>query len=651
MNYGPFRGLVELDLRDIVYAVVGCSLEDQDASNGAGKSTLVAALSHVLFGRPPRKPEDAWITDGEGDGHVAVTFDDGTRVTRQRTRGRSTKLTLDRPDGTKASGDLAEEELARLLSMGEKDFFLTAFTRQKKADAIVTMDPEPRWKVVSAWLGLDKADVAKKHLADKLAAVETARESKRGELAAHEEQMRRVAKEAIAPAEFGYDPVDHPAEATNVLEVHVRCAEDELLTATARAEQALARIRAAAEHAQHAKKAARLDEVVREGKALAPVEATLPVLEEQMASAEAAEREQRRLHDRAHDTWQSKVRLARGDFDGKCPLLEGLDCPAKTRINSARAEHEAERLRAETDLDNCTAAHSSAKAALSKARQERDGAKVAKTRLEALRAERDRLKESRAYIDAHGPPDPNVAQGNEARAANEDLAYRRSERDRMVASLDRFRTAERAVERLRKEVEGLDAAAETARLAASILDQARRSVAETGVSQIVGTANNALAEAGADIRVEARWEREADGLADACGSCGAAMPKSQRVKACASCGADRGQKSVRRLDFVLTPRSGGLEDLAGFVIQLAAWAYIREVRQLDWSTAVLDEVGAGLDAVNRRVLGTHLVRMLGSKIGARQAFVVSHHAATLDALPARIIVKRGPGGSSLEVRG
>jgi hypothetical protein len=41
--------------------------------------------------------------------------------------------------------------------------------------------------------------------------------------------------------------------------------------------------------------------------------------------------------------------------------------------------------------------------------------------------------------------------------------------------------------------------------------------------------------------------------------------------------------------------------------------------------------------------------MLRGRHGYSQAFVIAHHRGVLDAMPARIIVRAGPTGSTLEV--
>lgn len=64
---------------------------------------------------------------------------------------------------------------------------------------------------------------------------------------------------------------------------------------------------------------------------------------------------------------------------------------------------------------------------------------------------------------------------------------------------------------------------------------------------------------------------------------------------------------------------------------------------------VLDEVFGALDKTHRSAVASHLVTMLRGRHGFEQAFVISHERGTLDAMPARIIVRAGPQGSALEV--
>ena len=151
-------------------------------------------------------------------------------------------------------------------------------------------------------------------------------------------------------------------------------------------------------------------------------------------------------------------------------------------------------------------------------------------------------------------------------------------------------------------------------------------------------ANAALREAGIDRSVGVTWARYGEGLASSCEECGAPYPSSTKVRECSWCGAKRGPKMVERLDIEPSDRSGAADDLAGIGVRLAASAWLRERKQIQWSNACIDEPFGSLDTANKRAIATHLTSMLGGKYGFVQTFVVAHDRIVTDALPRRIEV-------------
>jgi DNA repair exonuclease SbcCD ATPase subunit len=99
------------------------------------------------------------------------------------------------------------------------------------------------------------------------------------------------------------------------------------------------------------------------------------------------------------------------------------------------------------------------------------------------------------------------------------------------------------------------------------------------------------------------------------------------------------------LEFVRGNVSGGADDMAGVALQFAASEWLRTRRHAAWSTCVLDEPTAQMDPAHRKAFA----RMVLGETAFEQVLVVSHHQATLDALPGKILVVAGEGGSRVSV--
>jgi ABC-type sulfate/molybdate transport systems ATPase subunit len=69
---------------------------------------------------------------------------------------------------------------------------------------------------------------------------------------------------------------------------------------------------------------------------------------------------------------------------------------------------------------------------------------------------------------------------------------------------------------------------------------------------------------------------------------------------------------------------------------LAASAWRREKKAIQWANACIDEPFGALDMANRRAMASHLTSMLGGRYGFVQTFVVAHDRAITDGLPKRI---------------
>jgi DNA repair exonuclease SbcCD ATPase subunit len=266
-----------------------------------------------------------------------------------------------------------------------------------------------------------------------------------------------------------------------------------------------------------------------------------------------------------------------------------------------------------------------------------------------MHEEADRGESSYLASKKIAPPDePQVLR---ARLEHAERLYRETS-TALASAKERLRQLGRVEEQraaAHGKLGGLRARLETARAAALVFGKqgAQRLVAEGALAQIERRANTILGDAQAGASISVRWSREGQGLASACEACGAPFPSSARAKVCARCKAARGPKIISRLDLEMSDRSGALEDLGGFAMQLAASAWLRAERGSAWSVALIDEPTGQMDRRRRRAFTAHLARAFAAS-SFSQALVVSHDPATLESLPGKILVSRKGREASLE---
>jgi DNA repair exonuclease SbcCD ATPase subunit len=330
-------------------------------------------------------------------------------------------------------------------------------------------------------------------------------------------------------------------------------------------------------------------------------------------------------------------RVAAGEFDGACPLVS-ITCPATKQINGMRSKTRAERDAAVVDHDSQAAAARAAQSDLTELRLEADALTRKLATIDSLRA---RAKELRARAAGAPFEEPNLSEcltrANDAAVALQ--AARQAYKDMKAWEAELV-----TIEDQRKAAADEIAVHRYAQMAFG-RNGAQRLVAESALAEIERDANSLLAETGIDLEIEVVWSREGGGLASHCDGCGAPYPASQKVKACARCGAQRGQKTVDKLDIELSDRSGAAEDLAGIAFQLAASAWLRAERGSAWCAAAIDEPFGALDETNRRALAIYFATMLRGKFGFAQAFVVAHDRGIMDALPLKVQILAGDAGS------
>lgn len=595
-NYGRFRGEHVVELGPSVYGIVATTVADERRSNWQGKSTFLNAVAHALFGWHDFASEDGWISYGEKRGRLVVTTSDGWSYKRERPKGKSTQFYLDGPGG-KLSGDAAQAEVARIVGLGEQDFFATCFFRQKQMSGFVSMDPAPRFKVVVGWLGLERGERCAANAQARLAkALDRARKvadrlAYQQELASKMRSVEELEAEVVAAHEAW---VKAKAEEGNLVR-YDRAEAFDGIDADGRRERA------------------KLDELKAHD-----VKGRGAIVKRALV-AYAAMVEARSAYERAEQ-------VARGEFSGECPV-SGKGCPIAAEINAGNAEASARCKTLEMARFKRRTEHEDAAAKLQLKRSRRKQRLLSWWRLQELKRRALELLPDHRWAKANplGTERPNAEE-----------AFSAHVNAQMV--VDRAKELAIELERLKAERVAAEQEVELARAAVKSYRGALRLVAESRLAQIEAGANGLLADAGVELAVKMAWAREGGGLATQCVECGYPFPPSQRVKACERCAAARGPKLVEKLSVELSDRSGAAEDLGGMAAMLSASAWLRERRGAAWGSAFLDEPVGACDAFNRRAVVGYVAGMLRGRLGFEQGFLVAHTRDALDTLPGRVTI-------------
>lgn len=638
-NWLRYQGAHEVAFGDGVYAVTGAFEHDERRSNWAGKTSMLEAIRFALYGVHRAAREDDWITNGEGGGWVEAVFTGGLVVRRERRRGHATRLTV-MHDSATASGDDAQRVIEERVGLTLADFDATCWMGQKALARLILARPAERFEVVSGWAGLAPLQRCEDRVRAMLNEASAALTRAEAQATAAENivlgMRATLGLEAVAAPDAVRVAAEHLAEAAaqiaGVAALEVEAADAKLAAAHAR-QVALSR-------------QTELESVASDLRAAKAQYEALPVVDPGGAAQVLADA--RAAMQAAGTEVKSKAALARGEFDGKCPVA-GIVCPATSGINQMAAENRVEHKRALAVYDERCKAEALA-------RHEHDEAVSVSRRQAALVGQRDQLRAMWTTLKAalaQPVPDAPTVQEAQGIVANRRAAYREAEQMRSDATavLKRVEGAFAERDRAQVEVEQIKARTALYRAALRVFGRqgAQQRVAEAALAEIREGANALLREAGIDLSVAMTWARDGQGLAATCDACGAAFPPSQRVKRCERCGAERGQKLVERLDVELSDRSGAAEDLAGAALQLAATAWLRAERGVRWSVALIDEPFGALDEANRRAFAAHLAVMLRGRFGFEQAFVISHSPDATDAMPAKIVVSANEYGSTLRV--
>ena len=625
-NWGPYYGTHTLKLRDTVYAVQAMHENDPERSNWIGKSWYQGAIRFQHTGDKPATcpSEDGWISWGERDGHVEGLLSDGTRISRTRSLGRSTQLTVTVARGKPAKQEHAQEVLYKLIGMTAEDLMATCFIEQRQIARLILSDPAERTKIVNGWMELEPLQRAEDWLRTKL-----------------NELLRE--ESALGATE---PPPGDVAELQGALTaVRVRLSDLREARTTARAE--LAEL---AEWRLNFDRAVRFRALQVQGKDLrAKVDAYKPAdVKKLKVLADEARDAQGAAQDREYQLRE----LVQGEWDGKCPKT-CEDCPAADHVKAVGASMSIEHGEAESVLDaaaeSCEGArkaHDDASAAQRTHEQnERELARVRKEATDLLAAVE--------YMDGRDePPDARDLQVRVAGLDNEVGAAERTELD-LQGQINAHANHAAKLKSNALQRAGVEDKIRTHREALTVVGRqgAQREIAEWVLAEIERGANALLTAAGIDLTVQVSWAREGRGLATNCDACGAAYSKSQAVKVCDICGAPRGPKLVEKLVIEPNDRSGAADDIAGLSFQLSASNWLRSKRTAAWSVTCIDEPFGQLDRSNARALSTHLHAMIRGSYAFKQGFLVAHDASVMEALPARIQIHGAEAGSTIEVIG
>jgi DNA repair exonuclease SbcCD ATPase subunit len=638
-NFGPFKGTHAIVLGPGVFGVTAAREGDDEDSNGVGKSWFLSSIPFALFGWHMADSEDGIISDDAKTTTVRYVLSDGTEI--ERSRKKSTQLLVKLPGQKEQKGDPAQAALLAHLGMTQKDYFATSFFKQKEISRLVTMSAADRQELVRSWLELGRLEDCEQM------AWEEAKEAQEAEtklVNSVETQIdmhwEDVARRFLPEGKSNMSAEEDRAELLELIRLQTLVVSS--------LETGLQRAASEYGHTLQVEAALQFKEISAEGIKLKAERDAMP--EVQTAEIEKAEEAAITLRNKYAALAQDHARALEASncrFDGKCPIA-GIECPAKDKINGNLDEAiaHADKLTAETNA-LITPMHEAEDEAhrLREAQRVREKIDV---RLEELR--KQAAKAMQGYqgtadeVISGEPKDGEQSAEERLREAKALLKQASGDLAVMQAAIDRADQLEAS----RATAEQRQAAARrvaAARATAKIYRRAQRLVAERNMGEVERRANDSLAGIGSRLKVQLSWSREGSSVASTCGECGNAFPKSLKAKVCDRCGAKRGPAQIDQLEVALSDWSGGLEDLAGVTVQLAAAAWLRGRKGMRWASACIDEPFGALDAKNRRALSGQLASLIRDRSGFEQAFVVAHDRAIMNALPNRIVLVGGREGT------
>jgi DNA repair exonuclease SbcCD ATPase subunit len=621
-NWLCYAGENELTLEPKAYAVTARRLDDAERSNFSGKSGLLEAVHFAITGalnKDRHMQADGWLTDGAKKGGVILELSDGSVIDRSRTK--STRVAFTPKGGKTMMKDEAQKAIYDLIGLTAEDIPVTSYFQQRKMARLILAEPAERMDIASAWFRLTSLERAEESLAKSVNDYSSTAADIEGRLTSIRERRKQAGST---------DALNETVESCTVQMEDLKQVLEVLQERLAAAERAKGSALVVKEYGT----------LVDDGNAARQrLDADHGDLIESVARETSdAERKAHEEKAAAAAELRQKRALARGEFDGTCPVA-GIACPAKKEINAQTRANAQLLAEAEEDYNTALARADKTELDARAARAALQERERLASKVEFLRERAKKMLpmyEEAMRVEEHGEDTDDLkrkiqnatsemnAVHSALRQATDALAQSGAEGS-MEAKL------ERDLEMLRKELNAR-------REARTIFGRngAQRRLAEAALEEIGDQANAMMSACGIDLSLEIQWAREADKLARSCDGCGAAFPDSQKVKACARCGMARGQHLVNKMDILLSEQSGAAEDLTGAAFQLAAAHWLRRDRLSEWAVALIDEPFGQLDAVHRRAFSTYLAAMLGSEFGFKQAFVISHDSNVNATFPGRI---------------
>lgn len=627
-NFGPFRGVHELDLGSGCYGIFARHVDNANRSNGLGKSFFLGAIRWCLEGKRIEGVDslDELISEGEDEMAVELRFSNSLHAVRSKKQGKSTAFNV-RHAGTAKASDEAQEHLDRVLGISVEDRLSTSWAMQKELD-VLTRDSTTSsmlTAMVERWLG---------HELVKLTEAEDAVSDFYSDAVdAHEDAVREL--DAVVDAESKIDEArsEHARFKKNydadVYSYEARQAsfnQFESRRVATRNRDVLEGLRHRLKELEAREFGGGDSEELRKQATGVRALASKKSQEMKLAALEVE-----RLNE-----------LVSGEFDGACPVSEGFECPAVARINKRKNENRASLEQAKAKhrglKDEFLKLDAEASALVAKTNKSLEG-ETAKVQNEASKAAlRDRIEALQKEVDEAKQNGICVIDGDEdvperPRYPNmEDVTRAKLE----VERLERIIASRPDVEKRVKETAD---AVRAYKLSCDILGptMARRMLTERSVKKITAEANARLHDAGVTLTVKDAWGRETGVLAEQCSACGEKFPKSAKVKACERCGALRGNKIEHEFKWKLSFRGGAAKDLGGLGLRIAGHNWLRTKRGAAWSIAVLDEPTAQMDRAHRSAVAAAIRKLLVGSF--EQAFITAHDASTLESCEKKIFIE------------
>jgi hypothetical protein len=622
-NFLCFRGEHIIPLRPTAYSINARYEIDAGRSNMGGKSAITEAIDFAMTGRTAKFRKltaDGWITDGEKQGSVTITLEDGSAMNRSRRRGSATQIAFT-SGSIRKGGEEAEKAFREHIGFGVADTNTIAYFEQDAMNRIVRTESEKRFDIIRGWLGLqlgERAEDAASEIVKKLVREQTKLKQKRVSV------MDLLPKEE----ESGFSQDHYESEVINLSkEIH-----DERK-----------RLQSVEAHEEDLALLEKYDTIVEQGTKLAEeVKEIAEDLTERGKTAADYVAEQQSAYLQAQDVVRTKRKVSLGQFDGKCPVAD-IQCPATKRINGDREASESLLRDAMKKEERAAKTWQVAKTGAASVLEESNEANYKRAKLEELRERgrgmldavkdaRKRIKMRKAEGFVHDQTDDIEAH---LRELQEDLPIAQRELAQYVERKKQRLHLQKQLESVEQEYAENVKLVATATAARAIFRATQRRVAERALETIGEDANAMLRSHAVDLSIDIQWEREGNTLAKTCEMCGAAFPTSAKVKRCEVCDAERGQNIVQSLEFILSDRSGAADDFAGIALQIAAGSYLLRLRNSSWATASIDEPFAKMDRTIRREAAKRLLQLLGGGV-YRQLLVISHSPDTTDLYPARI---------------